>query len=174
MTPTQDATPQPTQPKSRRRRFILGALLATLGLGVAARMAVGSPPCDGGHGRWRHPDPAAMKQHMQERLQHVLEKVNASQDQQTRILAIMDQTFTDLEPYRAQRETAHQQARDLLSQANIDPAAVEALRAAQVQSFDAVSKRITQALLDAAAVLTPEQRTALAENLAKHHGPGPF
>jgi len=169
-----DTTTSTQQPKSRRRRVILGALLGTVGAGLIARMAVGAPPCDGPHRRWRDADPAVMRQHIEDRVQRMLQKVKATNEQETRILAIVDQTFTDLEPFRTRRESAHQKARELLSQPTIDRAAIDALRTAQVQTFDAVSKRITQALEDAAEVLTPAQRTALADELATHRGHGPF
>jgi Spy/CpxP family protein refolding chaperone len=40
---------------------------------------------------------------------------------------------------------------------------VESLRQEMVQRHDQASKRMTQAMLEAAQVLTPEQRTKLAE-----------
>jgi len=44
--------------------------------------------------------------------------------------------------------------------------AIERLRAAQMQLAEAGSKRLAEALADAAEVLTPAQRTLLAERIA--------
>jgi Spy/CpxP family protein refolding chaperone len=63
----------------------------------------------------------------------------------------------------------HRQARrsvmDLLAKPNVDRAAIEAIRAQEIQSADAMSKRFVQALADVAEVLTPEQRAQLAEKM---------
>jgi Spy/CpxP family protein refolding chaperone len=47
----------------------------------------------------------------------------------------------------------------------IDRAALEQLRAQQMQRMDFISKRILAAVEDAADVLTPEQRLKFAEHL---------
>ena len=56
---------------------------------------------------------------------------------------------------------ARQQARDLLFGQSVDRAGIEKLRSEQIGTVDALSKRLTQALADAAEVLTPEQRRKL-------------
>ena len=72
---------------------------------------------------------------------------------------------------RAKVFAARQQARDLLTQTTIDRAAIEKLRAEQIAAMDSVSKRIAQAIGDAAEVLTPEQRRKLGDMLPPS-GPG--
>ena len=57
----------------------------------------------------------------------------------------------------------------------IDRAAVEKLRADQIAAFDAKSKKVVGAALDAAGQLTPEQRAKLvqqAEDRMDHRGWG--
>jgi Spy/CpxP family protein refolding chaperone len=58
----------------------------------------------------------------------------------------------------------------LLTAPAIDRAKMEDLRAAQIKSFDESSKRLVTAIADAAEVLSPDQRAALAEEIRKHHG----
>jgi Spy/CpxP family protein refolding chaperone len=50
----------------------------------------------------------------------------------------------------------------------IDRAALERLRAEQMQRMDVISRRILAAVEDAAEVLTPEQRAKFAEHLRQH------
>jgi Spy/CpxP family protein refolding chaperone len=69
---------------------------------------------------------------------------------------------------RQQRETSRglrEQAMALFAQPTVDARAVEALRQQMVQQHDQSSRRWSQALLDASAVLTPEQRKQLAERM---------
>ena len=65
---------------------------------------------------------------------------------------------------------ARRQAVALLSQESIDRAALETLRAGQLQLAEQASKRFTQALADVADVLTPDQRKQLAERIGRWHG----
>ena len=58
----------------------------------------------------------------------------------------------------------------LLTQPSVDRAAIEAFRAEQIALADAASKRIAQALADAAEVLTPEQRRKIDDHLAARRG----
>ena len=55
----------------------------------------------------------------------------------------------------------------LLAAASIDKAALEQLRAAQLQAMDSLSKRLLQSMTDSAEVLTPEQRVRLGERMQR-------
>jgi len=59
----------------------------------------------------------------------------------------------------------HQQMAQLLTAPKLDAAAVEAQRQKLSAQHDAVSKRMTQAMLDASAVLTPEQREKMVATM---------
>jgi len=58
----------------------------------------------------------------------------------------------------------------VLSQDHVDRAALETLRAEQLQLAEQASRRLTQALADVADVLTVAQRKQLAERIGRWHG----
>lgn len=108
----------------------------------------------GGMGEGRHMD-------------HMLSSVNATPEQRAQVKQIMDAAHTDLKAMHANGATLRQQSQALLAQPTIDARAVETLRQQMSAQHDAVSKRMTQALVDAANVLTPTQRKALADRMAQ-------
>ena len=67
-------------------------------------------------------------------------------------------------PVHEKMRAARTRAIQLLQQPQTDRAALEALRAEQIATADEASKRLTQGLADAADVLTPAQRTKLAQH----------
>jgi Spy/CpxP family protein refolding chaperone len=105
-------------------------------------------------------------------LRHAAIEIDASADQQAKLETIVKSAVTDLFPMREKMVTARQRARELLTQATVDRAAIEKLRAEQVATMDGVSKRIAQAVGDAADVLTPDQRRKLGDMLPPQDGPG--
>ena len=60
---------------------------------------------------------------------------------------------------------ARTKAVELLSAATIDRAAMEQVRAAELKLAETASRRITQAMADAAETLQPAQRAKLAEKM---------
>jgi Spy/CpxP family protein refolding chaperone len=76
----------------------------------------------------------------------------------------------ELKPVRDQLRGLRQQGMQLLAATVIDRAALERLRAARLQLEDTRSRRMLQALTDAADVLTPEQRLKVAEIFRNRHG----
>ncbi|HEU5294956.1 MAG TPA: Spy/CpxP family protein refolding chaperone [Burkholderiaceae bacterium] len=98
-------------------------------------------------------------------LERMLDSVNASADQRSRIHDIMKSAMTDL---RAQREASRglrEQALNLFAQPTVDARAVESVRQQMLQQHDQSSRRWMQAMLDASAVLSPDQRAQLAERM---------
>jgi Spy/CpxP family protein refolding chaperone len=60
-----------------------------------------------------------------------------------------------------------------LTQDKVDRVEIEKFRAEQLALADAFSKRVSQAIGEAAEILTPEQRRKLADRLPPGgHGPG--
>ena len=95
----------------------------------------------------------------------MLDAVGASAEQKTRVGEIMGSARDDIRKAREGDRGLHQQMMALMAAPTIDAAAAEAVRQKLLASHDATSKRRLQAMLDAAAVLTPEQRQKLVERM---------
>lgn len=96
-------------------------------------------------------------------IERIGDKVNATDEQKKKLSEIA----TKLNQGQAERQTAMQSMRqksfELLSANPVDANAVEQVRASQIAFMDEQSKRMSQAMLEAAQVLTPEQRAQLAK-----------
>jgi protein CpxP len=110
-------------------------------------------------------------------IRHLAVEIDATTEQQDKLQAIVRGAVKDLLPVRDKVMAARAAGRDLLTQQTIDRAALEKLRADQIATHDAVSKRLVQAVADAAETLIPEQRRKLSDMLSSggwraDHGPG--
>ncbi len=97
----------------------------------------------------------------------VLDAVKATPEQRTQIKTIMDAARSDLKAQHETGRSLHQQMQAAFAQPTVDARAVESLRAQIAAQHDTASKRMTQAMLDASKVLTPDQRKTLADLMAK-------
>jgi protein CpxP len=156
------------------RRWILAGLAATV---VGALSLAGISYADNG-GAWRGHhggigmhgamDPAQMERHVDDMVNHLL--ADGTSEQKAKVAAIAKAALTDLQPLREKHHAAHEQAIKLLTARSIDRAALERLRAEELQLADQLSRRLTQAFADSAEVLTPEQRAKLAEHFKNRMG----
>ena len=108
-------------------------------------------------------DPARMDEHVERMVKHFAVEVDATPEQKDKLTTIAKGAARDLAPMTGKLKQARQQAIDLMGAETVDRAALENLRAEQFALMDASSKRLTQALADAADVLTVAQRKKLAE-----------
>jgi periplasmic protein CpxP/Spy len=102
---------------------------------------------------------------MSERL---LEDIQATPAQREQLNRIAEAARTDL---RAKAEAARPdpgRLAELLAKPVVDEAAVEALRRQALQRHDETTRRLQVAMLEAAKVLTPEQRARIAERMKQH------
>jgi periplasmic protein CpxP/Spy len=156
------------------RRAGIFAAVATIagGIGLHAQ-AQGGPGFRGGMfgGSGGGPmDAAQLDNRIERMLKHLYVEINATPEQQQKLAPIVKQAAKDLYPLRQQMQAARKQAIDLMSAESIDRAAIERARAESLQTAEAASKRFTQALADAAEVLTPAQRKELADHLQRRRG----
>lgn len=142
------------------------------GMGFGGPFGHGGPGFAGGFGPHgfggpfgRAFDPAQAEQRADRMVRHLAVELDATTEQQDKLRAIVKSAVKDVLPLREKLRTARGQAHDLLTAQTIDRAAIEKLRADNVALVDQASKRIAQALGDAAEVLTPEQRRKLDERM---------
>lgn len=100
--------------------------------------------------------------------ERLLDSVGASADQKSRIKDIMGRARDDMRQQHQADRALHEQLMGLMAAPQIDAAAAEGLRQQLQARRDTASKRHLQAMLDASAVLTPEQRQKLAERALSH------
>ncbi len=163
----QTSTPAP------KRGFGFIALLAAALVGLVggglASTAIGHG-MGRGHGGWGHHrmhgpmDPARAQEHAERMVGHLSWAIDATAEQKQKLTAIATAMAKDLSPVHEKMRAARTRAIQLLQQPQTDRAALESLRAEQIATADETSKRITQGLADAADVLTPAQRTKLAQH----------
>ena len=129
------------------------------------------------YGGWHHGgfmggpvDPTSIEKHADRALRHLAIEIDATTEQQDKLRTIVNAAVKDLLPLHDQARAARQQAHELLKQPTIDRTALEKFRSGQMALWDAASKRITQAVADAAEVLTPEQRQKIGELLSGGSG----
>jgi len=116
-------------------------------------------------------------------IEQLLDDVKATDAQRAQIRVIGDKARADLralhEKADAEREANRAADKDgpppgpmgLLTQAKVDASAAEKMRTQMVAFHDATSKRMLQAVVDIANVLTPEQRVSLGAMMKDRMGP---
>ena len=156
--------------RSRRTGWVVAAIIAAGLTGAAVTTAFSQGPGFGfGPGRWHVHfgplDPAQIEDRADRMVRHVAIEIDATSDQQDKLRALVKGAVKDLVPMRDRAQAARAKARELLTKQTIDRAEIERFRTEQVALADAFSKRVAQAIGDAAEILTPEQRRKLSDRL---------
>ena len=164
-----DTTPHTTPNTTRRWRWARRALL---GGGVALALAAPAAWVAQGQSR-RGGDLESAQEWAAVFVRQALRRLDATPEQHAKVQAIVERALGDLYPLRDQHRASRDAALKLLAAESVDRAAAERLRAQQIGLYDQASKRMMQAVLDVAEVLTPAQRDALAKEIAerrwRHH-----
>jgi periplasmic protein CpxP/Spy len=113
-----------------------------------------------------------MAKAMDHRISRMIKAVDGTPEQKDRLMKLSQAAMADMKPLREQHMAARKKSMELLAAPSVDRNALEQLRAQQTALRDAMSKRMTQHMADAAEVLTPAQRSKLAERMKQRgeHG----
>lgn len=157
--------PDRSRTDAKRRWTIAGLAAGTIALAGAAwhghARAHGGP--FGRHG-WDGPmDPESMSRRIDAMVAWALADIDATPEQRARIAAIAKAAANELAPLRERHRDARRRSLELLAAPTIDRVQLEALRVEQMQLGDTVTRRMLQALLDAAEVLDARQRALLVQ-----------
>jgi Spy/CpxP family protein refolding chaperone len=152
----------PSKPRRARRwgRRVLLALGLTLGVGGVAYAA--GPT--GFHGHPRTPE--EMRAHTDQMVDHLMTKVDGSEQQRTAIKAIAARTAPQMEKLHAEGQDLKTEFHELLSAEKIDRVALEAARKDAMELADRGSKIVLNSVVEAAEALTPAQRKTIAATMA--------
>jgi len=158
------------------------ALAALIGAALAGSASAGWGGWGRGPGFGHHGmmggtmDPAEVRERVERMVAHVAIEIDATDEQKQRLTTIFVGAANDLLPIRAKFVESRQAGElvDLLTAPTVDRAAIESFRSDKMALADEASRRIAQALGEAAEVLTPEQRAEVGERLKflMQFGPG--
>lgn len=149
------------KPKTGMRRFIAAVVIGVAGTAGLAAWAQGA----GGHAGHGFGMFADSPEHMNRMVDHMLRDVNATEAQRTQIKQIVAAAATDLKAQHEANKGLRDRAMQIFTSPTVDANAAETLRQQMLSQHDQSSKRVLQAMLDISRVLTPEQRTQLAERM---------
>jgi Spy/CpxP family protein refolding chaperone len=169
---------QPSQRQRYRRTAWIVVLVVAAGLTGAAVTSAFSHGPGFGPGHWHGGmmmggpfDPAQAEDRADRMVRHMAIELDATDAQQDKLRAVIKAAVKDLVPMREKVQSARLKARELLTQPTIDRAEIERFRTEQIALADTFTKRVSQALGDAAEILTPEQRRKLDNRLPFPSGP---
>ncbi len=149
-------------PKSKVGRVVL--ILTATAAGVARALVYAHQGVNH-HGPMGAP---GMEMHL-DHIQAMLGRIGASDAQKAQINATLETAFNEVKAVHERHSQVLQQFHRLLLAPTVDRARIETLRAEQIKAMDEASRRLVGAIDDAAEILTPDQRTALADEIHKHH-----
>jgi len=162
-------------PGARARLVMMGmvlTLLAAIGVSAWAQAPASAASAESGmHGMHHHGGPGMMggsPERMGRMLDHMLGGLNATDAQRAQIKQIMAQASADLKGQAQAARELRQRGMQALTAPAVDANAAEQVRLQSMQLHDQMSRRMTQAMVAAASVLTPEQRAAIAKRLQDH------
>ena len=159
-------------PGARVRLVMMGmvlTLLAAIGVTAWAQVPASAVPSGRSmHHMHHHGGPGMMggsPERMGRMLDHMLDGLNASDAQRAQIKQIMAQASAELKGQAQAARELRQRGMQVLTAPAVDANAAEQVRLQTMQLHDQMSRRMTQAMVAAASVLTPEQRAAIAKRL---------
>ena len=163
-----------------QERIMLGINGRKLGIGVAVAGLIGVMAAGCGHrgGRghsWFHhghhnvDNPEEAREHLEEVAEWVLGRVDATDQQTVAVQRILDDSVEPLMELAKQHRSHRQELIEIFSAPEIDRERLEEICRGEIQVADAASSRVLKTIADAADVLSPKQRRALAERASRFH-----
>jgi periplasmic protein CpxP/Spy len=168
--PTAGAPERAGGSRPSRRRWLVAVFAGAAALFGFAAGKVHSAPWWHLAGHHHALDAEEIDYLVEHRVNRLLSKVDATQEQRDKVVRIVKAAVNDVRALRKGPWDQREKFAGLLRADTIDRAALENLRAEQLSTADAATKRLLQAVADAAEVLTPEQRRQLAELWEHRHG----
>lgn len=166
----ENQTDTPNTPKSGRARSwwmllaIAGLIAAVMG-GTALTATAHSSKHEGGkHGEWSGHEKGPFSE---KKVDFMLYKLDATSEQRAKVNGIMAAAREDMKAMRESEKGGREAFMAALTKPEVDRQGLETLRKSHIEAFDKASERMVQAMVDAAEVLTPEQRLKLAEMAQK-------
>jgi Spy/CpxP family protein refolding chaperone len=98
-------------------------------------------------------------------IDRMLDGLNVSAAQRSQIKQIAMAAAADLKAQRDAARAMHEKGMQIFTAPTVDAAAAETLRQQMSAQHEQASKRMLQAMLDIAKVLTPEQRAKIGERM---------
>ncbi len=165
---TSQTTTNRITPQARVRLLMLGMIMALAATFAVTTWAQPAPGMGGGMGMHGHHHGGGMMgspEGMARMLDHMLDGLNATDDQRAQIKQIAQAASADLRAQRQASRGLHQRWLQIFTAPNIDAAAAESLRQQMLVQHDQASRRMTQAMVDMARVLTPDQRAKIGQRI---------
>ena len=104
-------------------------------------------------------------EHMGRMIDHLLDGLNATDAQRAQVKQIMAQASADMKGQAQAARELRLRSMQVLTAPAVDANAAEQIRLQTMALHDQMSRRMTQAMVAAASVLTPEQRAAIGQRL---------
>lgn len=142
------------------RRTTVGVLAGAIALVAAIGVGCGHP-----HGR---PDPERMERRTAAVLDDVLDDLDATDDQRTRLQGIRARLLGEAGGLFADREATHAEVLAQLGAATPDAARLHALVDAKIEAYRKLGHDAVDGFVEAHGVLTPAQRAELEKKLRRH------
>lgn len=169
----QDSGNQAPRKSSPWRRVAIAGAVAVVAMGVGAAAATGGASTFYGPAMHVAMSSSGMGSGFAERrFDRMMSEIEASDEQADRLREIFEAAREDLMPARDDFRSFRDDLAALIAAPQIDRNAAEQMRAERVEAIDEASRRMTEAFLEAAEVLTPEQRVALVEKFEERRWHG--
>ena len=165
-TPNTTSERNQTCRSSRTKNFLIaGAIIGALGAGATAFAADGLPSKKGDCKY--SSSPAELREKADRKANRFARYVGLSDAQRTQLEPIIDDAVDDYIEHRTEGRALRREAKALMMAGSVDPNAYEPLREDAMEWFDEASSIAMQHALQAASILTDEQRQDLAHRAAK-------